>query len=83
MLMKKEFSTVAQCRAIVLLEPLSRRQRQQSSNPMRATHMGGTMGHPEAEAHWVSRHDNVGRQSFPGPLTVVGLRDVPGDAPSP
>ena len=44
---------------------------------------GGTMGHPETEVHWVSRHDNAGRQSFPGFLTMVGLRDVQGDTPSP
>ena len=41
------------------------------------------MGHPETEVHWVSRHDNAGRQSFPGFLTMVGLRDVQGDTPSP
>jgi len=76
MLMKKEFSTAARRRATVTAEPPSRRQRQQSSNPMRATHMGGTTGHPETETHWVSQHDNAGRQPFPGPLTMVRLRNA-------
>ena len=85
MLMKKEFSTVAGRRATVAAEPLARRQRQQSSNHVRAKHIGGTGGHTETETHWMSRHDNAGRQPFPGPLTMVRLRnnDVPGDTPLP
>ena len=44
---------------------------------------GGTMGPPETEAHWVSRHDNAGRRPFPGPLTIVRLCDALGGTPSP
>ena len=55
MLIKKEFSTAAQRRVTVGPEPLSRRQQQRPSNPMRATHTGGAAGHPATEAQGVIR----------------------------
>ena len=84
MLMKKEFSTVARRRATVAAEPLSRRQRQQSSKSDAGNADGGTTGLPETKVQWVSRQDNAGRQPFPRPLTMVRLHNrVRGDTPLP